>query len=151
MNNYQKLIVKFMLEKRKLVKDIITTQFTKNSLSIDIDFSTLYFCAEDAQAILNWSDKKAKHIWDTIEWNVLTKQHGHLDNKICPFCIATDNTCKGCAYKKNHGQCSIYKNSKYNDYKLLTSILYNCGADLDKRLSNNIYKKIINKLAKEEV
>lgn len=112
-----------------------------------------YFIKADEEAIMKWSAKVAKDVWESI-YKARNRSHS-LDIDSCPFCIKHDSNCNYCAYAKNHnGQCrenrsSFNRNMKKNTDKVdqLTNAWYESTIDAinDPRTDEEIKK------AKEQV
>lgn len=74
----------------------------KHSIVRKIAPKLRYFISADKDAILKFSNKKAKEVFDELCSNIF-EEHAYFDNSTCPFCIATNTGCGRCGYAKNRG------------------------------------------------
>lgn len=121
-----------------------------------------YFIEEDKKIIKKWNqgfaEKVAKALIKGVESTIINFETlGSINDKVCPFCIASriknkgKTNCKKCEYGKNHGGCHSIK----SDFTKLIK-RENIARHIDEVLTSNFYikqykvlQKILHKIEKK--
>jgi len=110
---FRQLLVKFMQEKAKLLKE-------KAEIPEE-----MYFSHKDEKAIMSWREEEARKIFQIIAKHI-EEEVKHLGTLTCPFCIRYycksegRLTCEVCEYGWHHKPCS----EANSDYKLILKTLF---------------------------
>jgi hypothetical protein len=105
----------FLMDRKKAIAALIDFMYYKKS---QIPFDNNYFDEKDEENLRLLSDDK---LWYVIT-SILGLINNHLEYRdviddidLCPFCLLNESffgvalrlNCKGCSYKKNHGNCGL--------------------------------------------